>query len=101
LAAALPASPRGGRRRAHGDNPGDGLLASFAARDLDPEAIVDELTIVTGAATEATASGLTSVLERLAHHPELTATDSSAPAFARASASACDCGLSRWPRCGA
>ena len=33
--------------------------------------MVEELTIVTGAATEATASGLTSVLERLAHHPEL------------------------------
>jgi cytochrome P450 len=59
-------------RRANGGSGGDdGLLALFAATDLTPDAVVDELTIVTGAATEATASGLTSVLERLAHHPEL------------------------------
>jgi cytochrome P450 len=60
-----------GERRANGSGANDGLLASFAATDLAPEAIVEELTIVTAAATEATASGLTSVLERLAHHQEL------------------------------
>jgi cytochrome P450 len=58
-----------------GELPGDadGLLARFAATDLDPEAVVEELTVVTAAALEATASGLTSVTERLAHHPELAA----------------------------
>jgi len=62
-----------GERRSDGGGAGDGdgLLARFAATDLAPDAVVEELTIVTAAATEATASGLTSVLERLAHHPEL------------------------------
>jgi len=60
-----------GDRRARGGPSGEGLLDRFAATDLTPEGVVEELTIVTGAATEATASGLTSVLERLAHHPEL------------------------------
>jgi cytochrome P450 family 135 len=58
-------------RRAGADAGGEGLLARFAASGLAPEDVVDELTIVTGAAVEATASGLTSVLERLAHHAEL------------------------------
>jgi cytochrome P450 family 135 len=57
-------------RRAEGSGDG-GLLDTFAATDLDPQQVVDELTIVTGAALEATASGLTSVLERLAHEREL------------------------------
>jgi cytochrome P450 family 135 len=62
-------------RRADGDaDGGNGLLAGFAATELEPDAIVEELTIVTAAATEATASGLTSVLERLAHHPDIAAT---------------------------
>jgi len=60
-------------RRADGGRPGEGVLAHFAATDLDPQDVVEELTIVAGAATEATASGLTSVLEQLAHHPELAA----------------------------
>ena len=60
------------RRTAPG-GAGDGLLGRFAATDLEPDDLVDELTIVTAAATEATASGLTSVLERLAHQPELAA----------------------------
>src|SRR3954447_4428198 len=54
-------------RRAGGAAAGGGLLDHFAASDLTPEEVVEELTIVTGAAIEATASGLTSVLERLAH----------------------------------
>ncbi len=58
-------------RRADGGSGDEGLLARFAETDLDPEDVVEELTIVTGAATEATASGLTSVLEQLAHHPDL------------------------------
>jgi len=58
-------------RRAGGGGARDGLLARFAETDLSPQAVVEELLIVTAAATEATASGLTSVLERLAHHPEL------------------------------
>jgi len=60
-------------RRADGAGPGDGLLHHFAATDLDPQDVVEELTIVTAAATEATASGLTSVLEQLAHRPDLAA----------------------------
>jgi cytochrome P450 family 135 len=48
-----------------------GLLDRLAATGLAPQEAVDELTIVTGAALEATASGLTSVLERLAHEREL------------------------------
>src|SRR5215210_4518157 len=60
-------------RRADGARGTDGLLDRFAASDLEPEDVVEELTIVTAAATEATASGLTSVLERLAHEPELAA----------------------------
>jgi cytochrome P450 family 135 len=58
-------------RRAAGAAGEGGLLDRFAATDLDPQDVVDELTIVTGAALEATASGLTSVLERLAHEREL------------------------------
>ena len=60
-------------RRTEGAAGGDGLLERFAATDLDPQAVVEELTIVTGAALEATASGLTSVLERLAHERDLAA----------------------------
>jgi cytochrome P450 len=60
------------RRDGGGDGDG-GLLERYAATDLDPQDVVDELTILTGAALEATASGLTSVLEQLAHHPELAA----------------------------
>jgi len=60
-------------RRAAGATADDGVLARFAASDLEPQDVVEELAIVTGAAIEATASGLTSVLERLAHHPDLAA----------------------------
>src|SRR5215210_1602002 len=60
-------------RRTEGAVDDGGLLAGFAATDLDPQEVVDELTIVTGAALEATASGLTSVLERLAHERDLAA----------------------------
>jgi cytochrome P450 len=60
-------------RRTEGAAGDDGLLERFAATDLDPQAVVEELTIVTGAALEATASGLTSVLERLAHERDLAA----------------------------
>src|SRR5215210_5867169 len=58
-------------RRADGAQGQDGLLDRFAESDLDPQDVVGELTIVAGAAIEATASGLTSVLEQLAHRPEL------------------------------
>jgi hypothetical protein len=72
-------------RRQNGGAGDDGLLARLAATDLDPEDIVEELTILTAAATEATASGLTSVLEHLAHHPDLAAqlavTDGDDPGF--------------------
>jgi cytochrome P450 len=60
-------------RRTEGVAGDDGLLERFAATDLDPQDVVEELTIVTGAALEATASGLTSVLERLAHERDLGA----------------------------
>jgi cytochrome P450 len=58
-------------RRARGATADDGLLSRFAATELTPDEVVEELTIVTGAAVEATASGLTSVLERLAHERDL------------------------------
>jgi cytochrome P450 family 135 len=67
-------------RRRDGATGDGGLLARFAATDLTPEAVVEELTIVTAAATEATASGLTSVLERLAHHPDLARRLAAGPA---------------------
>jgi cytochrome P450 len=72
--------------RRHGDaDANGGLLDRFAATQLEPQDIIEELTIVTGAAVEATASGLTSVLERLAHHPalatRLTAAGAADPLF--------------------
>src|SRR4051794_24971541 len=67
-------------RRAEGPTGDGGFLDRFAATDLDPQAVVAELTIVTGAALEATASGLTSVLERLAHERDLAAHVASAGA---------------------
>ena len=60
-------------RRIEGAFGDGGLLDRFAATDLDPQDVLEELTIVTGAALEATASGLTSVLERLAHERDLAA----------------------------
>ncbi len=60
-------------RRAGADGNGDGLFARFAASDLTPDEVVDELTVVTAAANEAMGTALTSVVERLAHHPDLAA----------------------------
>jgi cytochrome P450 family 135 len=59
------------QRRADGAAGNGGLLDRFAATELSPQDVVAELAIVTAAAIEATASGLTSVLEQLAHHREL------------------------------
>jgi cytochrome P450 len=56
-------------RRAHGAADGGGVLASYAASGLEPQAAVDELTIVAAAATDAGGSGLTAVLEQLLHEP--------------------------------
>jgi cytochrome P450 len=60
-------------RRAGAIQENGGLLDRFAATELTPQDVVDELAVVTAAATEATASGLTSVLERLAHEQQLAA----------------------------
>jgi cytochrome P450 len=60
-------------RRAGAIQGNGGLLDRFAATELTPQDVVAELAIVTAAATEATASGLTSVLERLVHERDLAA----------------------------
>jgi cytochrome P450 len=60
-------------RRARATQGNGGLLDRFAATELTPQDVVAELAVVTAAATEATASGLTSVLERLAHEHDLAA----------------------------
>jgi cytochrome P450 family 135 len=58
-------------RRRQNARGADGLLDRFAATDLAPQEVVEELTIIAAAATEAGDSVLTSVLERLAHRPDL------------------------------
>ena len=58
-------------RRAAGTAANGGLLDRFATTELTPHDAVEELTIVTAAAIEATASGLTSVLEQTAHQRDL------------------------------
>jgi cytochrome P450 family 135 len=72
-------------RRRQGVPGGDGLLDRFAATDLAPQEVVEELTIVAAAATEAGGSGLTSVLEQLSHQPDLleqfSATGAADPLF--------------------
>jgi len=60
-------------RRAGPARDGGGVLDRYAGSDLEPEEVVEELTIVIGAGIEATTSGLTSVLEQLTHQPDLSA----------------------------
>jgi cytochrome P450 len=92
-------------RRTYGAAGNGGLLDRFAATELRSQDIVEELTIVTGAATEATASGLTSVLEQLGApcrpRKQLAAAGSADPLFGPVVDECCGCGRSPWARCAA